>query len=120
MYAKRGIRSVEFSPTMGINMNRQLLWALAVTLLSVGCSRGPGHYVEAGNRYASQGKIDEAALQYQKAAQKNTSFGEAYYRLGLLELKRNRSQDAFRQLSQAVHLMPDNMDARVKLAELSL
>ncbi|MCL5744855.1 MAG: tetratricopeptide repeat protein [Acidobacteria bacterium] len=98
-----------------------------VALLSAwSCSRDPNvvaqKYVESGNRYFENGKYKEASLLYRRALQKNAKFGEAYYRLGLTQLKLGPSAlgDAVRALMRAVDLQPRNVDARVKLADIYL
>src|SRR5207302_737624 len=47
-------------------------------------------------------------------------FGEAYYRLGLTDLKLASYGDAARMLRRAVDLQPANIDATTKLGELYL
>jgi len=44
-----------------------------------------------GNTLFDKGEFAEAALNYQNAVRKEASNGEAYYRLGLAELKQNKA-----------------------------
>src|SRR5438552_10841888 len=101
---------------------RRLVGGLAtfLVLLAGACSRSPQHYLDLGNRLAAQNKYTDAALNYRKAIQKNASFGEAYYQLGLTELKLGKPQDALALLLGAVKLMPARDDVKVKLADLCL
>ncbi|MBL8232949.1 MAG: tetratricopeptide repeat protein [Bryobacterales bacterium] len=98
---------------------------LALTLLfSAGCSRDPNvvkvKYVERGNEYFKNGKYKEASIMYKSALKKDMRYGEAYYRLGLSELRLGRYVDAVRSLRRAVELQPDNMDATTQLADMYL
>src|SRR5580704_2130978 len=87
---------------------------------SVSCGRSPQAYLEKGNNFFSAGKYSEAALNYRKAVGKDARFGEAYYRLGLTELKLNNSTEAFQALSSAVELLPQRSDVKISLADLLL
>ena len=55
---------------------------------------------------------------YRRALQKDLRYGEAYYRLGLTDLKLQSYSDAARMLLRAVELQPNNTDATTKLADL--
>ncbi|MCC6586955.1 MAG: tetratricopeptide repeat protein [Bryobacterales bacterium] len=76
--------------------------------------------LETGNKYYTAGKFREASIIYRKLIQKDPRFGEAYYRLGLNELRQGRPVDAVRALRRAVELQPDNDDAHAKLGDLYL
>jgi tetratricopeptide (TPR) repeat protein len=95
-----------------------------VLMLATACSTDPEkqakNYLDAGEKYFKNGKFKEASIMYRRALQKNMRFGEAYYRLGLSELKLGRFVEALRSLQRAVELQPNNMDAPVKLAEMFL
>lgn len=77
-------------------------------------------YVERGNEYFKNGKYKEASIMYKSALKKDMRYGEAYYRLGLSELRLGRYVDAVRSLRRAVELQPDNMDATTQLADMYL
>ncbi len=77
-------------------------------------------YLDSGNKYFGNGKYKEASIMYRRALQKDMRFGEAYYRLGLSELKLGRPVDAMRALQRAVELDPKNLDAPARLAEIYL
>ncbi|HSB15346.1 MAG TPA: tetratricopeptide repeat protein [Bryobacteraceae bacterium] len=98
-----------------------------ILLLLVGatsCSRDPEvvkrKYVENGNRYFDRGKYKEASIMYRSALKKDLRYGEAYYRLGLVQLKLNQPMAAVASLRRAVELQPDNEDAKTRLADLYL
>ena len=90
------------------------------TLGIAGCGGSPQSYVNRGNGFADTGKYADAALQYEKAIQKDPKLGDAHYRLGLLDLKRNQPVNAYRELQRAAELMPGNSEVLAKLGQLSL
>src|SRR5579863_6325181 len=102
----------------------KLLRLLPAVLLLASCSRDPRvqaqRYVENGNKFFAKAKYKEAAIMYRKALQKDLRFGDAYYRLGITDLKLANFGDAIHQLQRAVSLQPDNADAAVKLADIYL
>lgn len=97
---------------------------LLITLAIVGCDSDPQvarqKYLETGNRYYKNEKYREASIFYRRALQKDARFGEAYYRLGLSELKNGKPIDAMRAFQRAVELDKNNTDAASKLAEIYL
>src|SRR5436190_22819331 len=98
----------------------RLLCLGAVVLGSFACSRGAKEYLDRGNKLASENKYQDAVIQYQKALQAEPQFGEATYKLALVELELHNVAEGYRQLTRAVELMPQNQDAMLKLADLSL
>jgi len=97
---------------------------LFLLLFTVSCSRDPKvqaqRFLANGNKFYDRGKYQEASIMYRRALQKDRLYGEAYYRLGLNELKRGSFTDAVRALRRSVELQPDNIDAAVKLGDLYL
>jgi tetratricopeptide (TPR) repeat protein len=85
----------------------------------IGC-RSASHYVDRGNGLFDRGEYAEASLNYRKALQKDPKYGEAYHRLGLAEIKQNHMPEAFRALSLAVQLTPENEAAKIDLADFAL
>ncbi len=96
---------------------------LILALISA-CSNDIGYlrkkYLDSGNKYFGNAKYKEASIMYRRALQKDMRFGEAYYRLGLSELKLGRPVDAMRALQRAVELDPKNVEAPARLAEIYL
>src|SRR6185295_1163822 len=98
-------------------------YLLGVTLLvlsAISCSRSGQYYLEHGNKLFNEGKLSDASLNYRKAIQKNPKFGEAYYRLGLAQLKEGSMTEAYQSLTQAADLMPGNVEVETKLGEVAL
>lgn len=102
----------------------RLLLTLALLISFVGCTGDPDSrkkkHLTNGNKYFDNGKFNEAAIMYRRALKEDQRFGEAWYKLGLAELKRGRPGEAVNSLRRAVELQPDNNDAFSKLADLYL
>jgi tetratricopeptide (TPR) repeat protein len=86
---------------------------------AVSCT-SPRSYLERGNAYFASGKYSDASLNYRKAIQKDSRFGEAYYRLALTDLKTGDPQDAYSLLIHAAELLPDRDDVAIQLADITL
>ena len=99
-------------------MRSSLPFPIALVVLS-GCGHSPSDYLAKGQGFSEKHQYGEAALNYRKAIQKDPSFGEAYYRLGLTELRLNMGREAYQDLSRAVTLLPNRDDVKVMLADLS-
>ncbi len=115
-------------------MNRisVLVAVVAAFGLTVGCNTDPDaakkKYVDRGNSYAAKGKYKEALIMYRNALKKDPRFGEAYYRVALVELKISEGMppseslstkfSAGRDLYRAIEFQPDNMDAYGKLIDI--
>jgi len=93
---------------------------VAASIISAGCGTTPEAYLQRGNRFFDAGKYDDADIQYRKAIQKQPSFGEAHYRLALVELKKNKPSDGLQELRAAIQSSPDNEPAIAKLCELNI
>ncbi len=103
---------------------RKLLTFLPLVLILASCSRDPKvqaqRYLDNGNKFFAKAKYKEASIMYRRALQKDMRFGEAYYQLGLTDLKLGSFGDAAGMLRRAVELQPNNVDATTKLADLYL
>ena len=86
----------------------------------VACGRGPEQYLDRGNAAFQSGKYGDAVINYQKAIQKNSRYGEAYYRLGLTQLKQQKTLEGYRSLVQASDIARDNEEITVTLANICL
>ena len=77
-------------------------------------------YVDNGNKFFAKAKYKEAAIMYRKALSKNALSGEAYYRLGLTDLKLGGVGESVGMFRRAVELQPENTDAAVQLSTIYL
>jgi tetratricopeptide (TPR) repeat protein len=100
------------------------LFLVVLLVSAAACSRDPiqqsNNLVENGNKFFAKEKYREASIMYRKALQKNAKNGEAYYRLGLTELKLGNPSQAVGALRRALDIRPNNTDAATKLADIYL
>lgn len=109
---------------LSIPMPKKLPGRLAIIVLPwllglAGC-RSAYNYFEKGNAAFAEGKFADATLNYHAAIQKDPSFGDAYYRAGLSELKQNKAAQALEDLESAVRLLPKSNAAKTDLTNLML
>ena len=88
--------------------------------IMVSCRQSPQEYVVKGNSFFTAGKYEDAIINYKKAIQRDSKFGEGYYQLGLAELKTGNNRDAYAALSNANTLLPDRTDVKVAFADFLL
>ena len=102
-------------------MNRLVsVGGVLLALFSTACSRSPQYYLDLANKLAAQSRYADADLNYRKAIQKDAGFGEAYYQLGLMNLKQGKVQPAYQALSTAAQLLPAREDVQVRLADFAM
>jgi tetratricopeptide (TPR) repeat protein len=101
-----------------------LLLVIPLLFLLAACNTDPKaaskKYVDNGNKYFSRGKYKEASIMYRRALAKDARYGEAWYRLGLVNSQLGVPLEAIRAFNRAHELDPANTDAAVKLADLEL
>jgi tetratricopeptide (TPR) repeat protein len=93
---------------------------VASLVAACGCSATKESWVAKGNKLFAAGKYEEAALNYRAAIQKDPTFGEAYYQLGLTAVKLNQAVQAYQALFRAVQLLPQSVDAKKNFADVCL
>lgn len=93
---------------------------LSLALLLSGCGRSATQYIARGNQLFESGKYEDAVLNYRNALKKDPKSGEAYYRLALGLFRTRKAADGYQALAHAVELSPDNIPAKIELANLSL
>ena len=103
---------------------RRLLCIALIVFAGVSCSRDPEvvkrRYLQSGNRYFEKGKYKEAYIMYRNALKKDARYSEAYYRVGLTELRMGEPLAALRDMRRAADTDPKftNPDARVQAGNL--
>jgi tetratricopeptide (TPR) repeat protein len=97
-----------------------LLALVIFSVFSAGCVRSSSYYTKKGNDLFASGKFAEAALNYRNAVQKDTNSAEAYYRLGLSELRQQHFEPAWVNLSRAFDLSPQRDDIRIEVGNFCL
>src|SRR6266404_2764500 len=107
-------------------MRLNLLFILPLLLFFAACNRDPRvvckKYVDNGNKYFDKGEYKAASIMYRNALKKDPRYSDAYYHLGLVDLKLGLYGEARRALVRAVETDTEkkNSDAVVKLADLYL
>ena len=103
---------------------RQLVAALAVTVVAVGCAADPESakqaFVKSGDGYIAEKKFNEAIIQYRNAIQKDPKFGEARRKLAEAYLQSGDIPDATREYVRAADLLTDREDVQTKATSLML
>jgi tetratricopeptide (TPR) repeat protein len=88
----------------------------AAVVFSVACSNPEAakrEYFESGNKFAAEGNLSEAILQYRNALQLDPRFGEARWQMGLA-YEQQRSPAALGEFIRAADLMPERTDVQLK------
>ncbi len=107
-------------------MLRRIVSIALIVFAGVSCSRDPEvvkrKYLQNGNRYFEKGKYKEAYIMYRNALKKDPRYSEAYYRVGLTELRIGQPVAALRDMRRAADTDPNftNPDARVQAGNLVL
>jgi tetratricopeptide (TPR) repeat protein len=97
------------------------LFSLVICVLApLSCGRRTQTYIDRGKGYYDQGNYEESALNSRKALQSDSRSGQAYYWLGLAELKLGHERSANDALTRSVDLLPQLDDPKIKLADLVL
>ncbi|MEO6804653.1 MAG: tetratricopeptide repeat protein [Edaphobacter sp.] len=98
---------------------------LAVSLMlgfTAGCHHDPNkqkqQYLESGKRYAGQGKLKEATIQFENSLKVDRNFAEAHYELSKVFSKEGMVVPAYGELMRTVDLQPNNIPARIDLGNM--
>jgi putative PEP-CTERM system TPR-repeat lipoprotein len=97
-----------------------LTWVLTVALAAGACSKSAQKYLESGNRYAEQGRNQEAILEYRNALQKDPMLVDGRIKLGETYLKVGDGGRAMGEFVRAADLQPKNGDLQMRAGSLLL
>lgn len=101
-----------------------LIIALITTLAASSCTKSPEEkrqaYLASAQGYVKEGKLAEAAIQYQNALQIAPDDAKTLVSLGEVQLKLNRPQEAYASFSKAAKADASNVKAREYLASMYL
>ncbi len=89
-----------------------IVLSLALSAVS-GCRSAERHF-DSGNRYAAQGKLAEAVIEYRSATVKDPRFGLAHFKLAETYSRLGQPANAFKEYIYAADLLPDSADAQLK------
>ncbi|MBT5029478.1 MAG: tetratricopeptide repeat protein [Nitrospinaceae bacterium] len=90
-----------------IGSQASLAWAL-----------DPEQWFQEGNRFSTEGKLEEAVQAYQKSISGNPLSPVAHYNLGVAYKKLQQLDKAAKSFEQCIELEPVNMEARVSLGNI--
>lgn len=96
---------------------------LAAALCAASCSSPEEKkmkFFDKGKLYYEQSEWTNARLELKNALQIDPKFAEAYYLLGMTELKLQNIRGAYSSLSKAAELSPEHIDAQLQLGRLFL
>src|SRR5882672_10880770 len=97
---------------------------LAASLILAGCSRDPNvrkqKFVAQGDAYFKDGKYPEAQISYTRALQIDPRYVVALYKSAQCSERVGNWNSAFRELSRAVDLEPENWPAHLELGKIFL
>src|SRR6516162_6544589 len=103
---------------------RMLILLVFLAVAVCGCRKDPAvqkrKFLEQGNASFAQAKYPEALIFYGRALQLDAKSAEAHYRMALTEMKLGNWSSAYRELSRAAELEPENSAVQQELAQLEL
>jgi len=99
-----------------------LLLVLVSISFFFGCSRDPNvrkhKYFDRGQRYFTEGKFDEAGIEFRNALAVDPGYGDAHSQLARVFLNTQQWLRAAQELGRTLQLEPENYSARLDLAKL--
>ncbi|HTA67914.1 MAG TPA: tetratricopeptide repeat protein [Bryobacteraceae bacterium] len=103
-------------------MSKLLLCFATVFLLvsTMACRVRPEAITKKADKLFTSGNYAEAELNYKKALQKDSNYGEAHYGLALTELQLLKTREAYDSMSRAADLLPNRPDVKIRLADFAL
>ena len=112
---------------MNGNQKRKLslaiLLMMAASLVLLSAARKKPRWKGIGKRrkpFYTEGKFNEAIIEYRNVIQIDPKHAQAYYKLGLSYLRVKMFREAFVSLNKSLELNPDNSDARIQIGTLFL
>lgn len=109
---------------MKLSMRVCLVLLVPVLLVVSGCSKSPEEkraaYLESAQSYVKDGKLAEAAIQYQNALKIAPDDASTLVALGEIQLKRMQAEDAYKAFSRAAAADPRNTKAHRYMAFMQI
>ena len=101
---------------------RTAIGLCTVALLLSSCKSDPqkakAKYFASGQKYMTQKKYGDAAVEFRNAIRIDPRFADAYYQLSQAALAQHDWQAAYVSLGKAIDLNPALLDARLERGEL--
>ena len=102
---------------------RALFLLVLVTTVLTACGspeEKKAKFLKKGQALYEKGDYVKARLEFKNAIQIDRKFGEAYYMLGMVELKQRNLKPAYGSFSKAAKLSPEHLNSHLELGKLSL
>ena len=94
---------------------------IALTLTACGSpEEKKAKFFEKGQALYEKGDFVKARLEFKNATQIDPKFAEAYYMLGMVELKERILKPAYGKFSKAAELSPEHLNSHLQIGKLSL
>ena len=104
-------------------VTRLVAASLAVSV-TAGCHRDPNvqkrKYLESGIRYETEGKNQEAIIQFSNALKVDHNYADAHYELAKTYIRMGTTIGGYQELLRTVDLSPNNLKARIDLGSILL
>ena len=99
-----------------------LVGALVATVLTACGSpeEKAAKFFKKGQVLYEKGDYVKARLEFKNAIQINRKFGEAYYMLGMIDLKQGNLKPAYGKFSKAARHSPEHLNSHLQIGKLSL
>jgi tetratricopeptide (TPR) repeat protein len=99
-----------------------IVLVLILALLAAACGGDPAErareYTASGDRYAAQGRLKEAVIEYRNAVKTEPRSYEAHAKLGRTYVRLGRAAEAYESLSRASELNPSDVGTELDLASI--
>lgn len=96
----------------------------ALAALIAGCAKDPEvakrEFVRSGDQYAAKKQYREAVVEYRNAVQQDARYGEGRFKLAEAYEGLGDRQNAYREFIRAADLLPDDVAAQLRAAEVLL
>lgn len=100
-----------------VNGKQILLSICLLSLFLWGCSK-PEDYMNKGDQFFQRGDYEKAIIEYQKALKKNPKFVNAYYQIGITNLRNNSSDEALINFEKILEIDSKHIKTYIKMAEI--
>lgn len=96
-------------------------FAVCLFLILTGCgTEEPQHYIEEGKALFEKGDLESARVQFQNALQLDPKLADAYFRLALLDEKKEDWGGMLGNILETVAIDPKHLDGQLKLGQIFL
>jgi len=99
---------------------RLALAVLVLALAPAGCSRSAQTYLDRGDAYLREGKIDAAVLEYRNAVEKDPMLAPGRLKLAEAYVRQGNGTGALAEVVRAADLLPNDADAQLKAGSMLL